>query len=153
MNRGPVDPAIVPYSAVQHSPPAQAYVISFKAAKLVTQLTTSSEVNPAAQGRQVDKKQRMFGIHCVRCDYEIIAPLRTELLDDKLIRHIWDCQHRKGRFESFPRFPKDARLVKEVMTKVDVFSTYQRGFSLEHPPRIKPSRQHRSQSSLPLDHR
>jgi hypothetical protein len=67
------------------------------------------------------KKRGMFGIHCVRCDHEIIAPHRTELLDDKLIRHLWDCPNCKARFESFPRFPKNARLVKEVMTKVDVF--------------------------------
>ena len=67
------------------------------------------------------KKRRMFGIHCVRCDYEIIAPSQTELLDDKLIRHLWHCPNCKARFESFPRFPKNARLVKEVMTMVDVF--------------------------------
>jgi len=67
------------------------------------------------------KKRRMFGIHCVRCDYEIIAPHKAELLDDKLIRHLWHCPNCEARFESFPRFPKDARLVKEVMTKVDVF--------------------------------
>ena len=52
------------------------------------------------------KKRRMFGIHCVRCDYEIIAPFKTELVDDKLIRHVWDCPNCKVRFEFFPRFPK-----------------------------------------------
>jgi hypothetical protein len=67
------------------------------------------------------KKRRMFGIHCLRCDYEIIAPHKAELLDDKLIRHLWHCPNCEARFESFPRFPKDARLVNEVMTKVDVF--------------------------------
>lgn len=43
------------------------------------------------------KKRRMFGIHCVRCDYEIIAPSQTELLDDKLIRHLWHCPNCKAR--------------------------------------------------------
>src|SRR4029077_10858093 len=51
------------------------------------------------------KKQRLFGIHCVRCDYEIIAPHRTELLDDRVIRHLWQCPRCKARFESFPKFP------------------------------------------------
>ena len=64
---------------------------------------------------------RMFGIHCVRCDHEIIAPNKTELLDDKLIRHLWHCPNCKARFESFPRFSTNARLVKVVMTMVDVF--------------------------------
>ena len=67
------------------------------------------------------KKRHMFGIHCVRCDHEIIAPGKTELVDDKLIRHLWDCPNCKARFESFPRFTKNARLVKEVVMKVDVF--------------------------------
>jgi transcriptional regulator NrdR family protein len=63
----------------------------------------------------------MFGMRCVRCDHEIIAPHTTELLDDKIIRHLWHCPNCKARFESFPRFPKDAKLVKEVMKSVDVF--------------------------------
>jgi hypothetical protein len=31
----------------------------------------------------------MFGIKCVRCDQELIAPGRTEFLGDKIIRHFW----------------------------------------------------------------
>ena len=63
----------------------------------------------------------MFGMRCVRCDHEIIAPIEAELLDDKVIRHLWHCPCCKARFESFPRFPNDAKLVKEVMKSVDVF--------------------------------
>jgi hypothetical protein len=63
----------------------------------------------------------MFGIQCVRCDHEIIAPQKSEFLDDKVIRHLWHCPRCHARFESFPRFPASARLVKEVMVKVDVF--------------------------------
>ena len=63
----------------------------------------------------------MFGMRCVRCDHEIIAPHHTELLDDKVIRHLWHCPCCKARFESFPRFPKDAKLVRDVMLSVDVF--------------------------------
>jgi hypothetical protein len=48
----------------------------------------------------------MFGMRCVRCDHEIIAPRDTELLDDRVIRHVWHCPSCKARFESFPRFPK-----------------------------------------------
>jgi hypothetical protein len=63
----------------------------------------------------------MFGIQCVRCDHEIIAPRKAEFVDDQLIRHIWHCPCCKAVFESFPRFPKNAKLVKEVMKSVDVF--------------------------------
>jgi transcription elongation factor Elf1 len=63
----------------------------------------------------------MFGIQCVRCNHEIIAPHETELLDDKVIRHLWYCPSCEARFESFPRFPKDAKSVREVMLRVDIF--------------------------------
>ena len=70
------------------------------------------------------KKRRsmfMFGIQCVRCSHEIIAPHRTEFLDDMVIRHLWHCPCCKALFESFPRFPANAKSVKEVMKSVDVF--------------------------------
>ena len=63
----------------------------------------------------------MFGIQCVRCNHEIIAPHKTEFLDDEVIRHLWHCPCCKAMFESFPRFPASAKLVREVMMSVDVF--------------------------------
>ena len=63
----------------------------------------------------------MFGMRCVRCNHEIIAPHKTELLDDEVIRHLWHCACCKSMFESFPRFPANAKLVRDVMTSVDVF--------------------------------
>ena len=62
----------------------------------------------------------MFGMRCVRWDHEIIAPHTTELLDNKDIRHLWHCPRCKARFESFPRFPANAKSVKDVMFSVDV---------------------------------
>jgi transcription elongation factor Elf1 len=69
------------------------------------------------------KKRRsmyMFGIQCVRCNHEIIAPHKSELLDDEVIRHLWHCPCCKAMFESFPRFPKNAKSVREVMMRVDI---------------------------------
>jgi hypothetical protein len=31
----------------------------------------------------------MFEMRCVRCENEIIAPHKTELLDNNAIRHLW----------------------------------------------------------------
>ena len=67
------------------------------------------------------RRMFMFGMLCVRCSHEIIAPQETELLDDKVIRHLWHCPSCKATFESFPRFPKNAKSVKEVMMSVDIF--------------------------------
>jgi hypothetical protein len=63
----------------------------------------------------------MFGIRCVRCDYEIIAPRKAEFVDDQVIRHVWHCPRCEARFESFPRFPAHAKSVREVATLVEVF--------------------------------
>jgi transcription elongation factor Elf1 len=74
--------------------------------------------------RTTMKKQRsmfMFGIQCVRCNHEIIAPHKSEFLDDKVIRHLWHCPRCVAWFESFPRFPANAKSAKELMTRVDVF--------------------------------
>jgi hypothetical protein len=42
-------------------------------------------------------------------------------LDDKVIRHVWQCPYCKAIFESFPRFPANAKSVREVAANVDVF--------------------------------
>ena len=63
----------------------------------------------------------LFGIQCVRCNHEIIAPHKTELLDDAVIRHLWHCPRCKALFESFPRFPANANSVREAMMSVDIF--------------------------------
>ena len=60
----------------------------------------------------------MFGMPCVRCNHEIIAPQETELLAHRVMRHLWNCPKCKARFESFPRFPKGAKLVRDVMKSV-----------------------------------
>ena len=61
----------------------------------------------------------MFGMRCVDATTNI-APHKTEFLDDRIIRHLWHCPCCK-QYSSLLRFPRNARLVKEVMTKVDVF--------------------------------
>ena len=63
----------------------------------------------------------LFGINCVQCGNELIAPERTEYLDHQLIRHLWHCPKCHGRFESFPRFPPDAKVVKDLLSKMAIF--------------------------------
>jgi hypothetical protein len=62
----------------------------------------------------------MFGIKCGRCDQEIIAPQKTEFLDDKVIRHVWQCPGCKARFASHPRFSDIGKSVRDATTKVDI---------------------------------
>jgi hypothetical protein len=67
------------------------------------------------------KKRSLFGMRCFRCDYEIIAPHKTELLTNNVIRHLWHCHCCNAYFESFPRFRAKARPVRELMMSVNVF--------------------------------
>ena len=64
------------------------------------------------------RSMSLFGMRCVRCGHELIAPLKAEFLDDDIIRHLWHCSRCEARFESFPRFRKS---VRETMMTVDVF--------------------------------
>ena len=41
----------------------------------------------------------MFGLQCVRCNHEMIAPRNSEFLADGVIRHVWHCPKCKARFE------------------------------------------------------
>jgi hypothetical protein len=63
----------------------------------------------------------LFGIDCVQCGHELIAPTSTAYLDVQLIRHLWECPRCYARFESIPRFPRDAKRVSDLKRKVDVF--------------------------------
>jgi hypothetical protein len=76
---------------------------------------------PAKHPMKNQRSMFMFGMQCVRCNHEIIAPSKTELLDEKVIRHIWHCPSCQAWFESFPRFPANAKSVKDVTMSVDVF--------------------------------
>jgi hypothetical protein len=75
------------------------------------------------------KKRRsmfLFGICCVRCNHEIIAPHKTEFLDNEVIRHLWHCSRCDAQFESFPRFPKNGKSVREVAAQLDIFHALDR---------------------------
>jgi hypothetical protein len=54
-------------------------------------------------------------------DQVAFGTLGSEFLDHSLIRHLWHCCKCGARFESFPRFPANARLVKDLMGKTDIF--------------------------------
>jgi hypothetical protein len=69
----------------------------------------------------------LFGLRCVQCENELIAPERSEHVDRQIIRHFWRCPKCQARFESFPRFPPEARRVKDLKRKVEVFPPLRSG--------------------------
>jgi len=52
-------------------------------------------------------RRSMFGLTCVQCHEELIAPDRSEHRDTH-IRHLWHCPKCSTRFESIEQVPADA---------------------------------------------
>ncbi len=59
-------------------------------------------------------RRSTFGISCVRCDEELIAPEKSEYRAGAHIRHLWLCPKCATRFESIEQIPV------EVMTTDDI---------------------------------
>ena len=63
----------------------------------------------------VPYRRSTFGINCVRCGEELIAPDRSEYRTGTHIRHLWHCPKCSARFESIEQIPVEA------MTTDDIF--------------------------------
>ena len=60
-------------------------------------------------------RRSTFGITCVRCHEELIAPDVSEYRGDTHVRHLWHCSKCSARFESIEQIPVEA------MTTDDIF--------------------------------
>ena len=60
-------------------------------------------------------RRSTFGIGCVRCGEELIAPDKSEYRAGTHIRHLWHCPKCAARFESIEQIPVEA------MTADDIF--------------------------------
>jgi hypothetical protein len=50
-----------------------------------------------------------FGMKCVQCSNELVAPERSEYWSDKRACHIWHCRKCSCCFESLVLFPADTK--------------------------------------------
>jgi hypothetical protein len=69
----------------------------------------------------VPNRRSTFGITCVQCHQELIAPDKSEYRAGTHIRHLWHCSNCSARFESIEQIPVEA------MTSDDIFSIRGRG--------------------------
>ena len=72
------------------------------------------------------RSMSLFGIQCVRCAHEIIAPHKTELLDDKTIRHVWHCPSCMALFEVFSAISEECEISKGSNNERRCFSAAER---------------------------
>lgn len=76
-----------------------------------------SENRELAMPTIASKRRSSFGIDCVQCDNELIAPERSEYRDERLIVHLWHCPKCDCCFEVISL--ADTKSVKDIMTKTE----------------------------------
>ena len=69
----------------------------------------------------VSSRRCSFGITCVKCSSELIAPELSEYRNEREVHHLWRCAECDCRFESLVSFPVGNMLIKDIITRRDVF--------------------------------
>jgi hypothetical protein len=62
----------------------------------------------------VSNRRSTFGINCVRCKDELIAPERSEYRHGTHIRHLWYCSNCETSFESLDSIPVEATTADDI---------------------------------------
>jgi hypothetical protein len=63
-----------------------------------------------------------FGLNCVQCGNELMAPERSEYWSDGHARHVWYCDRCSLCFESLVSFHANTMSIQESMTGNDGLS-------------------------------
>jgi hypothetical protein len=71
----------------------------------------------------LSNRRSKFGMSCLQCDNELIAPERSEYLNDRRGRayHVWHCPKCSFCFESLVPFPADTKSMKDIRTGDVIF--------------------------------
>jgi len=64
-------------------------------------------------------RRSSFGMKCIRCDDELIAPERSEYRDQRQVRHLWHCWECDFCFESVVSFPADTKSIERIMRRIE----------------------------------
>ena len=70
-------------------------------------------------------RRSKFGMACVRCSNELIAPEWSEYRNERQVRHLWHCWECDFRFESLVSFPAVSKLMKDIKTGGAFFPSLQ----------------------------
>ena len=64
-------------------------------------------------------RRSSFGIRCVKCSDELIAPERSEFWNERRACHVWRCQKCNCCFETLVMFPAASRTKRDSITRDD----------------------------------
>jgi hypothetical protein len=66
-------------------------------------------------------RRSSFGMDCVQCDNELIAPESSEYRHERHILHHWGCPKCDCRFEVIS--PSDTKSIRDVMRRIEAVVT------------------------------
>jgi hypothetical protein len=69
----------------------------------------------------VTHRSSSFGLECIQCCDDVIAPEGSECRNERQVHHFWHCPKCDCRFESLVSFPADSKSLRDVMTRRDVW--------------------------------
>jgi len=69
----------------------------------------------------LSNRRSTFGMTCVQCSNELIAPEWSEYRNERQVRHLWHCWECDFPFESVVSFPATTMSMKDIRTGKDIF--------------------------------
>ena len=67
----------------------------------------------------ISNRRSSFGMKCIQCSDEMIAPERSEFCNDGRARNFWYCEKCSCRFETLVSFSATTNSTKYPMTRDD----------------------------------
>ena len=69
----------------------------------------------------LSKRRSKFGMTCVQCSNELIAPERSEYRNERQVHHVWHCPKCSACFGSLVVFPADTKSMRDIKTGKVIF--------------------------------
>jgi len=64
----------------------------------------------------LSNRRSKFGMTCVQCSNELIAPEWSEYRNERQVRHLWHCWECDFRFASLVSFPVATKSMRDINT-------------------------------------
>ena len=64
----------------------------------------------------LSRRRSKYGISCVQCSNELIAPEWSEYRNGRQVHHVWHCPKCSACFGSLVMFPADIKSMRDIKT-------------------------------------
>jgi hypothetical protein len=69
----------------------------------------------------LSSRRSKFGMTCVQCSNELIAPEWSEFRNERQVRHLWHCWECDFCFESLVSFPAVTESMRDIKTGDEIY--------------------------------